>query len=272
MRIPAAVCGLVGLKPGFGEIPLTGVVPLSTTLDHAGPICRSVGDARRMFDVLRGASAPPGSRSLEGTRFAVPRGYVDEIVDPDVAAAFTDACKRLERAGAVLADISIGHTAEIDATYVHLVLTEAAAYHARTLDAQPGDYTPNVRLRLEMGRYILGADYVRALHGRAVVRAEVDTALDGHDALLLPTVAIPAPALGTQTVRIGNREEPIRNLMLRLTRLFNITGHPAITIPCGSTPNGLPVGAQLVGAHRQTAELLDLAETVESYFGPGMSR
>ena len=273
VRIPAAVCGLVGLKPAYGEIPLAGVVPLSTTLDHAGPICRSVGDARILFDTLSGRpTAVRAQRSLQGARFAVPGGYFEEIVDPGTAAAFREARTRLERAGAVLRDVSIGHTAEIEATYVHLVLTEAAAYHSPALEAQPADYTPKVRLRLEMGRYMLGEDYVRARHGRAVMRAEVDAALAGYDALLLPTVAVPAPVLGTESVRIGNREEPIRNVMLRLTRLFNITGHPAITIPCGSTPDGLPAGAQLIGPHGHTADLLDLAETVESYLGPGVSR
>jgi aspartyl-tRNA(Asn)/glutamyl-tRNA(Gln) amidotransferase subunit A len=273
VRIPAAVCGLVGLKPAYGEIPLAGVVPLSTTLDHAGPICRSVGDARILFEVLSGrTTAARPKRSLHGVRFAVPGGYFEEIVDPGVADAFREARTRLQNAGAVLRNISIGHTAEIDATYVHVVLTEAAAYHRRTLDAQPADYTPKVRLRLEMGRYILGEDYERALHGRAVMRAEVDAALAGYDALLLPTVPVPALVLGTESVRIGNREEPIRNVMLRLTRLFNISGHPAITIPCGFTPDGLPAGAQLIGPHGQTGELLDLAETVESYLGPGVSR
>ena len=271
VRIPAAICGLVGLKPAHGEIPLTGVVPLSSTLDHAGPICRSVGDARILFNVLRATgSRLRENRAIQGRRFAVPRDYFDEVVDPGVAAVFRAACHRLESAGAILRSISIGHTAEIDATYLHLVLTEAAAYHAPALDAQPGDYTAKVRLRFEMGRYILGEDYVRALHGRAVMRAEVEAALVGHDALLLPTVAIPAPQLGTETVRIGNREEPIRNVMLRLTRLFNISGHPAITLPCGTTADGWPVGAQFVGA--TTPELLDLAETVEPYLGPGISR
>ena len=274
VRIPAAICGLVGLKPTFAEIPLDGVLPLSPTLDHAGSICRSVADAAMLFDVLRGIAAPlgPTDRMLRNVRLAVLRGYFEEVVDADVAAAFAHACERLGGAGAILTDATIGHTSAIDPIYAHLALTEAAAYHAPALEQQPDDYTPGVRVRLEMGRYILGEDYVRARHGQAVLRAEVDAALEGCDALLLPTVAIAAPKLGLATIRIGSHEEPVRNVMLRLTRLFNITGHPALTIPCGLTPDGLPVGAQLVGHRDGTRRLLEIAAALEPYLGPGISR
>jgi aspartyl-tRNA(Asn)/glutamyl-tRNA(Gln) amidotransferase subunit A len=273
IRIPAAVCGLVGLKPRFGDVSLRGVVPLSTTLDHAGPICRSVGDARAVFEALTGRKAETtrARTAVRGRRFAVLRGYFDSVMDPYVAAAFSTGCRQLRDAGVVLDEVAIGHTAEIAAVYVYIALTEGAAYHARSLEHQPGDYTPNVRLRLEMGRYMLGEDYVRARCGAAVLRAEVDAALDGRDGLLLPTVPIPAPALGADAIRVGPDVHPVRNLMLRLTQLFNITGHPAITLPCGTTPGSLPVGAQLVG-HRDTFALLEIAAAVEPYLGPGASR
>jgi len=151
-------------------------------------------------------------------------------------------------------------------------VAEAAAFHAKTLESRADDYTPTVRQRLEMGRYILAEDYVRALRGRDILRQEVDAALDGHDALLLPTVPVPATRLGATTVKIGGNEEPVRNITLRLTQLFNITGHPAITIPCGRTTEGLPIGAQLVGPGRDTRALLDVAEALEPYLGPGVSR
>jgi aspartyl-tRNA(Asn)/glutamyl-tRNA(Gln) amidotransferase subunit A len=123
-----------------------------------------------------------------------------------------------------------------------------------------------------MGRYILGEDYLRALRGREVLQAEVDRALDECDALLLPTMPIPAPRLGAETVQIGGTREAARNVMLRLTQLFNITGHPAITLPCGQTVEGLPIGAQVVGARLGTPALLDVAEMLEPYLGPGISR
>lgn len=271
VRIPAAVCGLVGLKPSFGEISLRGVVPLSRSLDHAGPICRSVSDARAVFGVLSGHPARTDStiRDPRGLRFAVLRGYFSALLDPVVDAAFSDACARLRDAGATLEEIDLGHTADIASIYAHIALTEAAAYHAPTLEKQPDDYTPNVRLRFEMGRYILGEDYVRALHGRVVLRAEVDAALERRDGVLLPTVPIPAPTLGHDTVRMGREEQPVRNVMLRLTQLFNITGHPAITLPCATAPGQLPVGAQVVARRGGTLTLLGVAAAIEPYLAPG---
>jgi aspartyl-tRNA(Asn)/glutamyl-tRNA(Gln) amidotransferase subunit A len=122
-----------------------------------------------------------------------------------------------------------------------------------------------------MGRYILAEDYIRALRGRDALRHDVDAALSNVTALLLPTLPIAAPRLGVQTVRLGESEEPVRNVMLRLTQLFNITGHPAITVPC-ATDSPLPVGLQLVGRRHNTSELLRVARTVERTAGAGSAR
>jgi aspartyl-tRNA(Asn)/glutamyl-tRNA(Gln) amidotransferase subunit A len=116
-----------------------------------------------------------------------------------------------------------------------------------------------------MGRYILAEDYVRAMRGRDVLTREVDSALAGLDGLLLPSLPVPATKLGAATVKVGGVEEPVRNVLLRLTQLFNVTGHPAITIPCGTTSEGLPIGAQLAGARNQTSELLRLAAALEPH-------
>ena len=173
---------------------------------------------------------------------------------------------------ATLEPIEIPHAADIAPIYLHIVLAEAAAYHAKMLDSRADDYTPNVRIRLEMGRYILAQDYVRALHGRQMLVEEVNAALDGRDALLLPALGVPATKLGAATVKVGGVEEPVRNVMLRLTQLFNIIGHPAIAVPCGRTAEGLPIGAQLVGPLDATAGLLRVAAAAEPYLGPGTSR
>jgi aspartyl-tRNA(Asn)/glutamyl-tRNA(Gln) amidotransferase subunit A len=168
-------------------------------------------------------------------------------------------------------DVVLPHAADVATVYLHIVLAEAAAYHATALDSHGDAYTEGVRLRLEMGRYILAEDYLRALRGRDVLTREVNMALQRHDVLLLPTLAIAAPRLGVPTIRLGGGEEPVRNVMLRLTQLFNITGHPAITLPCGVTQEGLPIGLQVVGRSRHTAELLALAGTIENQLGPGKS-
>jgi aspartyl-tRNA(Asn)/glutamyl-tRNA(Gln) amidotransferase subunit A len=271
IRIPSAACGLVGLKPAMGEVPTTGIVPLSRTMDHVGPMCRSVEDAAILYDVLvaRANAATPqrDAGDARGTRVRVLRGYFSALLDPQVASSFEAACERLRGAGVVLEDAEIPHASDVAAIYVHIVLAEAAAYHAKTLESRPEDYTVNVRLRLEMGRYMLAEDYVRALRGMDLLRNEVDAALSGCDALLLPALAVPATRLGAATVRVGGSDEPVRNITLRLTQLFNVTGHPAISVPCGKTSEGLPIGAQLVGI--RTAELLATARALEPYFGPG---
>lgn len=274
IRIPSAACGLVGLKPTIGEIPTDGVVPLSGTLDHVGPICRSVEDAQILYDVLRGATAALESRprGARGLRLGVLRDYFMALLDPQVAMGFESGCVRLREAGVELHDVAIPHAGDIAPIYLHIVLSEAAAYHASTLESRPGDYTANVRLRLEMGRYILAEDYVRALRGRDVLMHEVDTALTGSDGLLLPSLPIPAHKIGVTAIRLSGSDEPVRNLTLRLTQLFNLTGHPAITLPCGSTPEGLPIGAQIVGYRGGTPALLEVARAVEPSLGLGTSR
>jgi len=265
IRIPAAACGVVGLKPEYGDVSTAGVVPLSRSLDHVGPLCRSVEDAALVYDALRGATTDrtPEAREVRGLRFGVPRPYFFALLDPQVASSFESACDRLHDAGVVLEDVAIPHASEIAPIYLGIVLSEAAAYHARTLESRPDDYQPNVRLRLEMGRYILAEDYVRALNGRERLRQEVDAALNGRDGLLLPALAIPAPKLGVSTVKVGGSEEPVRNITLRLTQPFNLTGHPALNVPAGFTRAGLPVGLQLVARWHAEADLFGAARRLE---------
>jgi aspartyl-tRNA(Asn)/glutamyl-tRNA(Gln) amidotransferase subunit A len=268
IRIPAAACGLVGLKPAFGEVSCEGVVPLSRRLDHVGPLARTVADARLLFHVLAGrrtAAHGPDTASLSGLTAGLPRGYLFERLQDDVRAAFERALARLRGAGLDTRDVALPHAAETPAVYLTLCLAEAAAIHARTLEAMGDLYTKPVRLRLEMGRYIPGEDYVRALAGQRLLRAEVDAALAGVDVLVLPTLPIVAPPIGAATVRVGEADEPVRNIMLRLTQLFNLTRHPAITLPIGSSAEGLPIGLQIVGT--ATDRLLDVAEAFEAALG-----
>jgi aspartyl-tRNA(Asn)/glutamyl-tRNA(Gln) amidotransferase subunit A len=247
------------------------------TLDHVGPLCVSVEDAAIVYGALTGGPAgsprPQQASIASGfsrtTRVGVLRGYFTALLDTQVAAAFEAACERLATAGVTLADAEVPHVSDVASIYLHIVLAEGAAYHAKTLESRGDAYTTNVRLRLEMGRYILAEDYVRALRGRELLRREVDAALAGCDVLLLPSLAVPATRLGAVTVRVGGIDEPVRNITLRLTQLFNVTGHPAITVPCGHTVDGLPIGAQLVGA--RTPELLAIAAALAPYLGPGVS-
>lgn len=265
IRIPAACCGIVGLKPSFGEVSTDGVVPLSTTFDHVGPLASSVADAWTIFRVLAGEIAPaPLSPAPAATlRLAVPRPYFCDMLDDDVRARFERALEAFLSAGVSVREIEIPHTDTIASVYIRISLKEAAAYHAPTLDTVPERYTPPVRQRLEMGRRITQEDYVLALGGREQLRRDVDAALAGCDALVLPTLPIPAPKIGAEFVQVGSTEQPLRNVMLRLTQLFNITGNPAISIPCGITRDGLPAGLQLVGGRGQTRSLVQAALACE---------
>jgi aspartyl-tRNA(Asn)/glutamyl-tRNA(Gln) amidotransferase subunit A len=268
IRIPAAACGVVGLKPTWNEIPSGGVVPLSRQLDHVGPLARTVTDAWLVHETLAGrspaAAAHLTARPLTGARLGVLRGYFAERLDPEVEAVFDAAVERLRHAGAAVEPVEIAHARDIGPVYLHLVLSDAAAYHAETLQARPGDYTPNVRIRLEMGRYVLAEDYVRALAGREVIARDIEAALEGLDALLCPTMPVAAPPLGAVNVAVGSSSEPVRNAMLRLTQPFNVGRQPAITLPCGVTPTaGMPVGLQMAGASGHTAALLRLALSAE---------
>jgi aspartyl-tRNA(Asn)/glutamyl-tRNA(Gln) amidotransferase subunit A len=164
-------------------------------------------------------------------------------------------------------DVTVPHAADMPAIYLHIVLPEAAAWHAPTLERCPERYTPNVRLRLEMGRYVLAEDYLRALAARRVITGELERALDGVDALILPTLAILAPVLGEETVAVAGRREPVRAAMLRLTQPFNLSGHPALALPCG-TASGLPASLQLVGRHARTWRLLEIGAALAATVRP----
>jgi aspartyl-tRNA(Asn)/glutamyl-tRNA(Gln) amidotransferase subunit A len=268
IRIPSAVCGTVGLKATLNELPCHGVVALSSTLDHVGPMARTVADTAVMFQAMRSGAAfasgrarrPPGRRV-----FGVPEAYFCDRLDPEVRRALARALDTLRGAGHEVRTVAIEHAAHTATVYLHIVLPEASWYHASTIDTMANRYSPGVRLRLEMGRYVLAEDYVRAMSLRGVLMQSVDRALQGCDALLLPTVPMPAPPIGVATVDVDGQEEPVRGAMLRLTQLFNMTGHPAIALPAGRTRAGWPVSLQLVGAQNDTGGLLDLASAVEAY-------
>jgi aspartyl-tRNA(Asn)/glutamyl-tRNA(Gln) amidotransferase subunit A len=263
VRIPAAACGIVGLKPGFGELPCEGVVPLSPSLDHVGPLARTVSDTGLLFSAMKGTTvqgvAPAGGQLV----FGVPRRYFFERLEAGVRRTLEDAAVRLREAGYELRDVDIAHAECTPDVYLHIVLPEASDYHAPALAAHPDKYSPGIRLRLEMGRYILAEDYLRAIRLRQVLTEAVRRALDGCDALLLPTLPMPPAAVGATTVDVGGTTMPVRAAMLSLTQLFNLSGHPAIALPAGRGPEGLRRSIQLVGHPGRTERLLDIAAAIE---------
>ena len=270
IRIPAAACGVVGLKPAFGEVPTAGLVPLSVSLDHVGPIATTVSDVWVLYGVLKGTgdvpfetAAPPRSKITVGRL----GGYFSDLLDTHVARQFDAAIERLTDSGVIVRDLRLPGASAIAATYSNIVLPEAFAVHAKALERDPEGYSAGVRQRLLTGRDIPAADYIEAQRVRATLRASVDAALGQCDAIVLPTLPIPAPIIGADTVEIRGVPHMVRPLMLRLTQLFNLSGNPAISIPCGNTSDGLPCGLQLVGRRDDTPGLLAIALTCEAHLG-----
>lgn len=265
IRIPSAACGTVGLKATAGELSCSGVVPLSTSLDHVGPMARTVADVAILFDALAGPPPVGTPAAVKATSlvFGVPRAYFCDKLEPGTREALDNTCAALRAAGHTVRDLEIAHAAWTSDVYLHIVLPEASQYHAQFLDRYAALYSPGVRIRLEMGRYLLAEDYVRAQRLRDRLRHEVDRTLESCDALLLPTLPIPAPKLGATTVEINGTAEPIRGTMLRLTQLFNITGHPAIALPAAQSVDPLPRSVQIVGRRHETRQLLTIGAAVE---------
>jgi len=250
VRIPAALCGIVGLKPRFGDVPTEGVLPLSRRLDHVGPLTRNVADARLLYLVMAGR--PARDEAVTPDLASLSAGLVDARfatrVDAAVRGAIDAALDRLRAAGLTTQPAPLGVLDDAAAAYLPICLADAAALHAATLETQASDYTPSVRARLEAGRYVAAEDYARATQGQVVLRQAVDRALGRADVLLLPTSPVTAPTFGTATIRFGDAEEPIRSALLRLCQPFNLTRHPAIRTRTTIIPAAVAI-TDICGAH-----------------------
>lgn len=263
IRIPAAACGVVGLKPSKGDVPLTGVVPLSTTFDHAGPLARSVQDAAWLWSIIADRAVHTVQPvSTSGLRLGILSGYFGAPLESDVASAFDHACEQLRAAGVTTTTALFNQAPRITETYVNTVLPEGASWHAPWLDSREADYCPTVHARFKSGRDVPAVAYLQAQKECELMRQAVDELLASVDALILPTLPIVAPVSGQNVITIGGAEIQVRAAMLKHTQLFNMTGHPAITLPVGSA--GLPVGLQLVGPSNDTTRLLDIAAACEA--------
>ncbi len=268
IRIPAACCGVVGFKPSFGAIPVEGVVPLGWSLDTVGPLAASVADAARLFDVMTAAPpAPAPAAPLELSRLTLvrPARYFFDYLDPAVRLCIDQALARLAAAGARVVERHIDHLEYAAAAQFATLMVEASQNHFRLLLETPEGLGEDVRVRLEVGQFIAGVDYQKAQRLRSALRNAMQAAVAGPDELLVtPTLPVPAPPLGAASVAVGEREMPVHTAMTRCTAPFNLTGMPAITLPCGRDPAGVPIGLQLVAAGGRDTFLLAAAQAVET--------
>jgi aspartyl-tRNA(Asn)/glutamyl-tRNA(Gln) amidotransferase subunit A len=275
IRVPSALCGIVGLKPTYGLVSTAGVVPLGTTFDHCGPIARNVTDACILLEAIAGkyprGAARPGWRTLRKTlprrfRIGLPREFYFDRLEPDVRCSVEGAAKKFELLGARVEEVSLPRLARAVEQATNVVAAEASAYHESQgyFPARAAEYGDDVRGHLEFGHTLLAVDYFRGLGARRDIIADFGAAFEKVDVILAPTAPISAPRVGETQVRVtGDRETATRAELLRLTRPSNISGMPAISIPCGFTREGLPVGMQLMGPRWGERRLLAIARAYE---------
>ncbi len=275
IRIPSALCGIVGLKPTFGLVSVSGVVPLAVSFDHAGPIARSVTDACILLESIAGkypkGAVRPDHRKLRENlparfRLGWPKHFFFEKLDNEVRRLVEATAKVFQQVGAEIQEVSLPRLVNSVGQATSAVVAEASHYHESQgyFPARAKEYGEDVRGHLEWGHKLLAVDYLRAMDAQREVEQDFASAFEKVDAIIAPTSPITAPLIGESEVHVaGQRETPVRAELLRMTRPANLTGHPAISIPCGFSPQGLPVGLQLIGPRWGEARLLSIALAYE---------
>jgi aspartyl-tRNA(Asn)/glutamyl-tRNA(Gln) amidotransferase subunit A len=278
IRIPAALCGVVGLKPTYGRVPVDGIVPLSWSLDHAGPLTRTVRDAALLFQVMAGpAGSGPrpitrGEGDLRGVRVGVPRVFFWERLESEVAQMAEAALGVLRDLGADVADCELPYAASAGPAAAVVMSAEATAFHEPRLRASPEVYGDDVRTRLERGMFLSAADFVLGLRARRFLRREFARAFEAADVLVTPTTQAAAARIEEDPHAAPESSLAMSVQLTRFTNPFNVTGFPALSVPCGFTRDGLPVGLQFVGPPGGEAEVLRAGEAYERAAGWGTRR
>lgn len=281
IRIPASFCGTVGLKPTFGRVSKYGVFDLAYSLDHIGPLTRTVRDAAISLDAMAGhdprdpyssarpvsESLPPEGVDLKSVRIGVPDSYFYETADPEVAAAVRRMCALAESMGAAVEPITLPDMAEVTATALKIQLPEAAAVH-EPHRGRGADYGADVWANLERGRAVSTADYINAVHAMRRFRREFSDAMREVDAILVPATPTAAPKIDQATVELRGQQVDTRMATTSLVRAINALGLPALALPCGLSQAGLPVSCQIIGHAWECAVVLRIGAALEDARGP----
>jgi aspartyl-tRNA(Asn)/glutamyl-tRNA(Gln) amidotransferase subunit A len=284
IRIPAALCGIVGLKPTFGRISKNGVFPLSWTLDHVGPITRTVRDNAMMLNALAGHDpedlysvdrpaedfARDLETGLEGAMIGLPSGFYTEHVDEEVEARIREAAEVFVALGAEIREVEIPNLWDTLRAQRLILGSEAYAVHEERLENEPETFGEEVRERLMDGGCPKAFRYANARRRGMLATAEFDRALHSVDVFLTPTLPIAATEIGQREIRIGDYEESVRSALTRFTGPTDLTGHPSLSVPCGKTATGLPVGLQLIGRRFDEATLYRFGHAYEEVVVSGL--
>jgi len=277
VRIPAAFCGVVGLKPTFGRISRFGVFPLSHTLDHVGHFAATVEDAATILGVLAGhdprddSSAKeavpridlPPEPSLKGMRIGVPRNYYFDHLQPEVEASVRAAVKTLAGLGAEVQEIEIPEIEEFTVIGRLILLPEATALHRRYLSTRRADIGPDVLAMLDQGQFVLAADYLDAQRRRRQLIRDLNRIFEHVRAIITPATPSTAPKIGQTTLDFGGRQEDVRLGTTKFVRALNVAGVPALSVPCGFDEQGLPIGLQIFGRAFDEASVLQVGHAFE---------
>jgi aspartyl-tRNA(Asn)/glutamyl-tRNA(Gln) amidotransferase subunit A len=274
IRMPAAANGILGLKPTYGRVPRSGAMPLSWSIDHVGPLARTAADLARLLGVLAGHDPkdPSASRrpvpdyeaalgaGVAGLRLGLPRNFFFDDVEPAVAALIEDALAALERAGARRVAVTVPAAEHLTELGRAVVYAEAAALHGHWLRTRPEDYSPQVRARIATGVAIPAAAYAEALQLRALLLREFCTEVfSACDVLVTPALAIEVPTLAATDVGGSASMWSTIARLLKCVAPFNYLGVPALSVPVGFAPGGLPAALQLVGRPFAEGRLLGVA-------------
>ena len=276
IRIPASFCGTVGLKPTYGRVSRSGVLPLSWSLDHVGPLTRSVRDAALLLNAIAGHDAgdatssrhpvvdfvPEDDCSIRGLRIGFPEGFFFDRLDTDVELCVRGAIARAESLGAEVKPVKVPDMAAMNTAARMILLCEASAMLEPHLGNRQ-QFGPDVLALLDQGRLLPATDYINALRLRKQMQREFARVWSTVDCLLTPTTPNTAPRVGENTVKLGGREEDIRLATTRLVRSMNLLGLPALSMPCGLSADGLPVGLQIVGPLFEEALILRVGAAME---------
>lgn len=277
VRAPASFCGVVGLKPTYGRVSRAGALPLAWSLDHPGPIARSVADCALMLQAIAGHDPrDPATtrdplpnysddldRGIKGLRVGVPREYFFEIIEPDVDRLVRQAISALEGLGASLEEVSLPHVTHAQVAGNVIMSSEAASWHATWLEERPEDYGADVLARIRGGLLLSAHEYLSSQKMRTLIQQDFAAAFQRVDIVVGPTLPIVAPPIGQTTVPYGPLNVPPRLIANRATVPCNLTGMPAISVPCGFSA-GLPVGLQLMGPAFAESLVLRVAAAYEA--------
>jgi aspartyl-tRNA(Asn)/glutamyl-tRNA(Gln) amidotransferase subunit A len=277
-RQPAALCGVVGMKVTYGRVSRHGGIPLSWSMDTVGPMSRTVGDAAALLQVMGGydpkdRTTRPGAvpdylgaldRGLKGIRIGVPHDQFLAVMEPDVGAAVQDALGVLKQVGATLVDVRFPPLDPVVGAHRAIIFSEAAATHEELIRTRAAVLSDEVRPLLQSGLFLTATQYLGAQQARRNIIAAYRSLWRSFDVLVTATSPITAPVIGATTARLGGKDIPLVRAFLDLTLPFNLTGQPAISVPCGFSRGGLPIGLQLVGRPFEEATLFRAAAAYEA--------